>query len=236
MFEGQMAVITGASSGIGSAIAVALGRVGAQVCLIGRDQRRLEDVVAQIGPGAEVFRANLAAPDDLERLVRTLASRHTCIDLLIHSAGHYETASFATAPVEHFDAMYAVNVRAPFRLTQALLPALVRAQGQVVFINSSAGVRAASGVAQYAATKHALKALADSLRDEINPQGVRVISVYPGRTTGPLQERLFGMEGRPYEPALLLQQDDVVQSIVSALTLPRTAEVTDLMIRPFKRV
>lgn len=236
MFEGQTAVITGASSGIGQTLALALGRMGVRTCLIGRSRDKLEAMAAEIGPDACPAIADLSRPDDLERLVGELMVSYPQVHLLVHSAGMYEAASFATAPTEHFDAMYAVNVRAPFRITQALMPALIGVHGQVVFINSSAGLKAASGVAQYAATKHALKALADSLRDEVNSQGVRVISVYPGRTAGPLQKRLFGIEGRAYDASRLLQQEDIAQAIISSLMLPRTAEVTDLTICPFKKV
>jgi NADP-dependent 3-hydroxy acid dehydrogenase YdfG len=86
--------------------------------------------------------------------------------------------------------------------------------------------------AQYDSTKHALKALADSLRGEINRHGVRVLSVYLGRTASEMQEGIYRMEGRPYRPEILLQPDDVASVVVNALGLPRTAEVTDISIRP----
>ena len=126
-----------------------------------------------------------------------------------------------------------MNVRAPYALTQALLPALRTGSGDVVFVNSSAGAHppAASNGA-YAATKHALRALADALRAEENENGVRVLSVYPGRTAGPLQERLHELEGRAYAPERLLQPEDVAAAAMAALALPRTAEATDLHITP----
>ncbi|MCC7207672.1 MAG: SDR family oxidoreductase [Anaerolineae bacterium] len=234
--NGQTAIVTGASSGIGRTLARALGRHGVRVCLVGRNREALDYLATDIGGGACALPADLSHAEDVERLVADLTARFADLHLLVHCAGMYETARFAAARIEDFDAMYAVNVRAPFRLTQALLPALIQAQGQVVFVNSTAGLRAAAGVAQYAATKHALKALAHSLREEVNAQGVRVISVYPGRTAGPLQERLFRIEGRAYDASRLLQQDDVAQAILAALSLPRTAEVTDLTIRPFQKV
>jgi len=123
-------------------------------------------------------------------------------------------------------------VRGPYLLTQCLLPLLRRRPGQVVFINSSAGLTARANVGQYAATKHALKAVADSLRDEVNRDGVRVLSVFPGRTATPTQEALHRLEGRPYRPERLLQPADVAAVVVHALGLPRTAEVTEIKIRP----
>jgi NADP-dependent 3-hydroxy acid dehydrogenase YdfG len=116
-----------------------------------------------------------------------------------------------------------------------LLPMLRSRHGQVVFINSSVGTRAPANVGQYAATKHALKAIADSLRDEVNADGMRVLSVFLGRTATPMQAAIYEMEGRTYRPELLLQPEDVAAVVINALTLPRTAEVTDISIRPFKK-
>jgi NADP-dependent 3-hydroxy acid dehydrogenase YdfG len=113
------------------------------------------------------------------------------------------------------------------------LPSLVAARGQIVFINSSVGQSVKRPeVAQYAATKHALRAIADSIREEVNPKGVRVLSLYLGRTATPMQEAVAREEGRNYNPESLLQPDDVAEVVVHTLTLPRTAEVTDISIRP----
>jgi NADP-dependent 3-hydroxy acid dehydrogenase YdfG len=139
------------------------------------------------------------------------------------------------APVAALDAQLGVNLRAPYLLTQLLLPALVAAAGDVVFVNSSAGRAARGGVAAYAASKHALRALADGLRDEVNARGVRVLSVYPGRTATAGQAAIFAEEGRAYTPDLLLQPDDVAAAVAGALALPRTAEVTEIMIRPMRK-
>jgi NADP-dependent 3-hydroxy acid dehydrogenase YdfG len=104
--------------------------------------------------------------------------------------------------------------------------------GQVVFINSSSAIAAKPMSAQYDSTKHALKAIADSLRAEVNLHGVRVLSVYLGRTASEMQERIYQMQGKVYRPELLLQPADVASVLVNALSLPRTAEVTDISIRP----
>jgi NADP-dependent 3-hydroxy acid dehydrogenase YdfG len=125
-----------------------------------------------------------------------------------------------------------VNVLAPFALTKHLLPDIRASKGQIVFVNSSVVNHPAPGTLQYAASKHALKGLADGLRQEINASGVRVISIYPGRTATPLQASLCEIEGRAYMPAELLQPEDFAAIVVRALALPETAEVTDIMIRP----
>lgn len=176
---------------------------------------------------------DLAIDEEVERFCTEFNSRARQLDVLVHSAGAIQIAAFEKASLEDFDRQHRINVRAPFRLTQALLPLLVAAQGQVVFVNSSAGIRASKNGAQYGATKHALRALADSLRDEVNERGVRVTSVFLGRTASGMQSLVHRAEGRSYDPAKLLQPADIASVVVNALELPRTAEVTDLWIRPF---
>jgi len=145
------------------------------------------------------------------------------VDLLLHCAGTITLGRMESAPLEAFDRQYRINVRAPFALTQALLPMLKTRRGQVVFINSSAGINAMPNVGQYAATKHALKAVADSLRAEVNAEGVRVLSVYPGRTATPMQASVHEREGKAYIPERLMQPEDVAGVVINALCLPRTA-------------
>ena len=231
------ALVTGATSGIGRAIAAALAAGGMPVWAVGRRPEAL-DALAADHPSVRGERADLGDDDDVDRLVSTLAVEAAGLDVLVHAAGVATLGCVASAPVDALDAMYRLNLRVPYVLTQRLLPLLRRARGQVVFVNSSAGLHASAGTSQYAATKHALKALADSLRCEVNDDGVRVLSVYPGRTASPMQERLHSQrsqppETRPYRAADLLQPDDVAALVVQALSVPRTAEVTDLHVRPF---
>jgi NADP-dependent 3-hydroxy acid dehydrogenase YdfG len=119
---------------------------------------------------------------------------------------------------------------------QSLLPMLKVRHGQLVFINSSSGIVAKATTAQYDSTKHALRAIADSLRAEVNPHGVRVLSVYLGRTASEMQEQIFHSEGKTYRPELLLQPDDVASVVLNSLCLARTAEVTDIHIRPMNKI
>jgi NADP-dependent 3-hydroxy acid dehydrogenase YdfG len=102
-----------------------------------------------------------------------------------------------------------------------------------VFINSSVIMRTRANVGQFAATQHSLKAIADSLREEVNPDQVRVLSVFPGRTASPRQAIIHEMEGKPYHPERLMQPEDVAGVVINALSLPRSAEVTDISLRPF---
>lgn len=232
------ALITGASSGIGKAIACALAERGVALLLVGRDEQRLQatrDAAASHIPQVHAQIADLTDDRARDAIVTTLRETFERIDILVHSAGVITHDLMEEASIEEFDRHYATNVRAPYALTQSVLPDLVSSEGQVVFINSSivAGAKAETG--QYGATKYALKGVADSLRDEVNPQGVRVLSVYPGRTATPLQAQLFEEEGRTYRPDRLMQPEDVASVVVHALFMPRTAEMTDVWLRSMKK-
>jgi len=234
-FAGQIAVVTGASSGIGKAIAVELARQGATLCLVGRSGEALRAVAESAGEALErirCYRADLTVDEDVHELVAQLRRDVSAINVLIHSAGMIVNGALAVLPVEDLDRQYRTNVRAPYLLTQALLSLLKACQGQIVFMNSTVGLHAGANAGQYAATKHALRAIADSLRAEVNPQGVRVLSVYLGRTATPMQAAVHQMEGRAYRPDLLMQPEDVATVVLNTLSVPRTAEVTDIHLRP----
>jgi NADP-dependent 3-hydroxy acid dehydrogenase YdfG len=234
LLAGRIATVTGASSGIGRALTIALSREGAHVCAVGRNRDTLAETVAaarQFSPTTG-FQSDITVDGHLQSLIRYLEEAGR-LDILIHSAGVIRLDRMERARIEDLDLQYVTNVRAPYLLTQCLLPFLTAARGQIVFINSSAGLAARGPeVGQYAATKHALKAIADSLREEVNPKGIRVLSVYLGRTATPLQQALYQRHGSTYRPETLLQPEDVASSVVHALTLPSTAEVTDICLRP----
>lgn len=235
-FKDQVAIITGASSGIGRAIAIALGEKGANLCLIGRNLEALyavANLAQRIQNVVVCCQADLSLDGDIKAVADRIQGSFGGIDILIHSAGTIFVDRLEAGPVEAFDTQYRINVRAPYLLTQMLLPLLRAYRGQVVFINSSAGIMANANVGQYAATKHALKAIADSFRQEVNAEGLRVLSVFPGRTATRMQATIHRIEGKEYHPELLMQPEDVAAVLLSALNLPRTAEVTEIMIRPF---
>ena len=237
LFSHRTALVTGASSGIGRAMAVALGREGATLHLVGRNEARLDSVAAAVTTGTSdasvhVHPLDLTDHNSADSLVERLQQSGGKLDILIHSAGATSIGTIKDTPVEELDRQYAINVRAPYELTRGLLPLLTDARGDVVFINSSVTRYPRAGVGAYAATKSGLKSLADSLRDEINADGVRVLSVHPGRSATPMQESLTTSEGREYNAERLLQPEDIAATITLALALPRTAEVTDIYLRP----
>jgi NADP-dependent 3-hydroxy acid dehydrogenase YdfG len=234
----RVALVTGASGGIGGAIAIALVRAGATVHAVGRDRARLAALGERAAGAAgrlTTHAADLTRDSELETLVRGSTGAAGRLDVVVHSAGRILYGKIADTPVAQLDELYAGNVRAPYLLTRLCLPALTAAEGQVVFINSSTGLAASAGLGAYSATQHALKALTDALRDEVNAAGIRVFSVYPGRTASALMKERFAMEGRAYRPELLLQPEDIASVVLNSLLLPRTAEVTNVSIRPMKK-
>jgi NADP-dependent 3-hydroxy acid dehydrogenase YdfG len=235
--SGLIAVVTGASSGIGRAIAYALAERGAILCLVGRDIEALESFRIELTDAtfsAEVYACDLSQSDAISDMCELLTSSHGRIDILVHSAGKISLGSIESAPISDFDQQYKINVRAPYLLTQRLLPLVRLAQGQIVFINSSVGTRTKELVGAYAATKHALKAIADTLRAEINDSGIRVLSIYPGNTATPMQSTVQTYTKQRVDVDRLLQPSDVASAVIHALCLPRSAEITDIHIRPFR--
>jgi len=233
--EGQIAVITGGGSGVGAALGLALARGRARLHLIGRRLEKLESIAAKArsyGSPTSCYSADLSTSSGQSELIKLLVGKLRDVDILIHSAGVYLANPIEQASLFDLDTQYHTNVRAPYALTQALVPLLKRRHGQVVFINSSSGVVAKPASSQYDSTKYALRAIADSLRAELNPHGVRILSVFLGRTASEMQEKIYKQDERPYRPELLLQPEDVASVILNALSLPGTAEVTDIHIRP----
>jgi NADP-dependent 3-hydroxy acid dehydrogenase YdfG len=224
-------MVTGASSGIGRAIALSLASAGATVCAVGRRCDQLNATVERSeNPGRITTHvADLSVERQIAMLVDEIRGG---VDVLVHSAGAFSSGPLGTAPIEDLDRQYVTNVRAPYLLTKALLPTLRANRGQIVFINSTLVFAPRPNVGQFAATQHALRAIADALREEINADGVRVVSVYPGRTATTRQARIHALEGKPYFPDRLLQPEDVADVVLNVLTLPRSAEVTDVRVRP----
>lgn len=226
-------VITGASSGIGRALALALARRGRTLVLVGRHRGRLDAVRAAVEDAGGSARADAVDLTDDAAVDSWLGGvGGPGVAALVHSAGTVRLGRVEDTDASILDAHYALNLRAPYRLTRALLPALERAGGHVVFINSGAGLHANAAWSAYATSKFGLRALADSLRQEVGPRGVRVTTVYPGRTATPMQASVHEQEGRDYEPAAFVRAEDVAEQIVALLALEPPSLVSDLVIRP----
>lgn len=214
------AMITGASGGLGSAIAEALAP-DFKLLLAGRPSSRLDAVAARLD--ATVVPLDLT---DTESLTAVDVDE---LDVLVHNAGIAFPAHLAESRVEEWRTTFEVNVIGVVALTQALLPALRRGGGQVIFVNSGAGLHVLGGMASYSASKFALRAFADSLRAE--EPALRVTSVHPGRIGTDMQRRLREFEGGDYDPANYLRPETVARAIADVVATPPDGHVHEIILR-----
>jgi NADP-dependent 3-hydroxy acid dehydrogenase YdfG len=234
----QVAIVSGASGGIGGAIAGAFARHGAMLILLGRNMSKLEacaEILRGSSPRVDPHPCDLSQDDQIVAVQSYVMKQYGRADVLVHCGGAIDHGKVADSPLSVLDHLYATNVRGPTMLTQMMLPLLKKPRGQIVFINSSAGLTARPDAGFYSAMQHAVKALADSLRHEVNADEVRIMSVYPGRTATPRIQVLHAKEGRPYQPELLLQPEDIADVVLSAVSLPWTAEVMDIRLRSMRK-
>lgn len=223
-------LITGAGSGIGAVLADLLAERGDDLWLLARDARRAAELRERF-PGAKTLVGDLADPAKL-----SWAFGHQALpvelDSLLHVAGVVELGQVGELPVKAWQQTLNVNLVAPAELTRLLLPSLRLTRGHVVFVNSGAGLNAHADWSAYAASKHGLKALADSLRLEESSHGVRVTSVYPGRTATPMQVKVHQQEGKAYDADRWIAPGSVAKAVVAALDASRDAHITDITVRP----
>jgi len=219
-------LLTGAGSGIGSVLAERLLERGDDLVLLARSAERAHDLREEL-PGATVLVADLADPASLEGL-----DLPGSLDSLVHAAGVVDLGSVADLSTAAWQEQVTVNLVAPAVLTRLALPALRAARGTVVLVNSGAGLFAHPEWSAYAASKHGLKALADSLRAEEQEHGVRVTSLFPGRTATPMQAKVHEQEGKDYDPSAWIDPATVVDAVLHVLDLPGDATITDLTVKP----
>ncbi|MDD7961441.1 SDR family oxidoreductase [Microbacterium thalli] len=229
----QTHLITGAGSGIGLAIARRLDGRGDRLILVGRSRARADELAALL-PGSHGVAADLRHPDSFADALAA-ADLPGAIDTVIHGAGIVELGPVGKLRPSAWIDQLTVNLVAAAELTRLTLPAVRAARGQVLFVNSGAGLTAHPDWSAYAASKHGLKALADALRGEEATHGVRVTTVYPGRTATPMQEEVHRQEGRAYDPAAFIDPESVATTVLAALDLPRDALVPDVSVRPGPR-
>jgi NADP-dependent 3-hydroxy acid dehydrogenase YdfG len=215
------ALITGASGGLGSAIAAALAPTHT-LFLAGRPSKRLDEVAERLG--AAVVPLDLSDTDALASAV-TIDE----LDVLVHNAGVAYPDRLAESRVGDWRTTFEVNVIGVVALTQALLPALRKAKGQVIFVNSGAGLNVLSGMASYSASKFALRAYADSLRAE--EPSLRVTSVHPGRIDTNMQRKLVEFEGGKYDQKHYLRPETVADAIANIVATAPDGHVHQISIR-----
>ena len=240
--DGVVALVTGASSGIGAATARALAAEGATVAALARRRERLEALVAGIGGGASAHEADLTDDDAVLAAVADVVERHGRIDVLVNNAGYGSMVPARAADLAQWRAMIDVNVTGVLAVTHAALEHLVDAAGgprgvaDVVTISSVAGRKVSAPAAGvYAASKHAVGAFSEGLRQELAEHHVRVGLVEPGLVRTELTEG-GGGPAVPDSALGILEAEDIADAVVYMVTRPPRTAVNEMLVRPIEQV
>lgn len=233
--KGKVALVTGASSGIGRALARMLAAEGAKLALVGRSAERLETVRAEF-PDTEalVIAADLTEPAEVERSVAETLARFGQVDILLANAGLYLPGDLVETDPDDFDTVIRVNVNAVFRAVRAVLPGMIeRGSGEIIVTSSIAGHQALHWEPVYSATKHAVQAFVHGVRRQAAPHGIRVGAIAPGVVLN----ELWGYS----DPAAIaakaaaregLLSEDIADAVLFMLTRPANVTIRDLVILP----
>jgi NAD(P)-dependent dehydrogenase (short-subunit alcohol dehydrogenase family) len=203
-FEGKVAFVTGATSGIGQACALGFAKAGAKVVCVGRKIEALKQVeqrIHELGSEALTIEADLAHENKAERAVTHAISAFGGIDVLVNAAGHISSGTIENTALTAWDDMMNVNVRSAFQLMQKALPSLIARRGNIVNVSSVTGLRAFPGVLAYCVSKAALDQLTRCASLELAAKGVRVNAVNPGVVVTQIHKR-GGMSDEAYDAFL----------------------------------
>ena len=232
---GKIALITGASSGIGRAFAHMLAAEGAKLALVGRSTERLQELSSQLsGSQTLVLPADLSKPADVTRVAMEALAHFGRIDILLANAGLYLPGEVAEGDADKWDEMLSVNVNSVFRLVHEMLPQMIeRKAGDIIVTSSIAGHQVLRAEAVYSASKHAVQAFVHSLRRQVAKHNVRVGAVAPGtvlnelwgyRSSAEIDARVATRDG--------LRSEDVAEAVLFMLTRPPNVTIRDLVILP----
>lgn len=230
----KVVLVTGASSGIGRAMAMALAAQGTKLALVGRSAERLGAIADRIGNGAAAIAADLTKPGEVERVVSEAGSRFGRIDILLPNAGLYVAGDVVDGDPDAWDELLTINVNSVFRLVRAVLPQMIeRKAGHIVITSSVSGHQAIQWEPVYSASKHAIQSFVHGLRRQVAAHNVRVGAVAPGVVLN----ELWGYTDAAAIDAKVetregLRSEDVADAVVYMLTRPANVTIRDLVILP----
>ena len=232
--RGKVAIVTGASSGIGRAIARLFAAEGAKLALAARSTDKLEKLAGEIGGAPLILSVDLAQPADVERMVAETLAHFGRVDVLMANAGVYVPGEAAEGDPDAWDNMIAVNVNSVFRSVRAVLPGMIaQRSGDIVVTSSISGHQAIHWEPVYSATKHAVQTFVHGVRRQVAPHNIRIGAVAPGTVlnelwgvTDPAEvDRRAGLhEG--------LRSEDVAEACLWVLTRPPNVTIRDLVMLP----
>lgn len=231
---GKSVLVTGASSGIGRALAIAAGRAGAKVALVGRSQTRLDEVKSEIGEGAVTLPADLTDPASVDAVAKQATENFGQIDILLANAGLYIPGDAADGDPDAWDELLSVNVNSVFRLINRVLPQMIeRRSGDIVVTSSVSGHQAIEWEPVYSASKHAIQSFVHGVRRQVAPHNVRIGAIAPGVVLNPLwgvsdpaeiDAKVAAHEG--------MRSEDIAEAVMFMLTRPAHVTIRDLVILP----
>jgi len=238
---GRVALVTGASSGIGEATALALSTAGAKVAISARRRDRLDALATRIndsGGEAFVVIADFAKEDEAQRAVRETEAHFGQLDILVNNAGVMYLEPVATADLARWRHMFELNVLGLIAATQAALPGMTaRRDGHIVNVSSTAGRISNALSAGYAGTKFGVVAFSEGLRKEVYKDNIRVTVIEPGAVATELREHIAHAATRQAidawaESMRQLQPDDVANAIVYCVSQPAHVNINEVLMRP----
>ncbi len=240
LLTGKVAIVTGASAGIGRATARALAAAGAQVVVTARRSDRLDSLVAEIhgsGGSATARAADVATLSDVQSVVDATVDQSGRVDILVNNAGIMKIASITENDVDDWTAMVDVNIKGVLHFLSAVMPHMIeRGSGHIVSVGSLAGRRPFPGASVYAATKFAVRALSWGLHLELgSAHGIRVTDIQPGYVSTDLlsdQPDTLAVWDEAWSGRRTLQAEDIARAVEFAITSPDHVSVSEILVRP----
>jgi 3-oxoacyl-[acyl-carrier protein] reductase len=227
----QVAVVTGAGSGIGKAIAIELGRIGAKVALAARSRPELEETGRIIGSSASVIPANVRKKEDVHQLLDLASSSLGPIDILVNAAGVGIFGPVADFTDEDFATLIETNLRSIFYACRYVLPSMMeRRTGHIINIASIAGKVGSANRAAYCASKFGVVGFTESLAEEARQYGVRAAVVCPGST-----DTAFSGDNKTGSRERMLRPEDVARVVAMMVTEEQNSFISEVVLRPVRK-